>query len=641
MPTRGSSAPGSDHPHSLARFVAVFSVAFITVVLALIFDPSSADVTLSARLLALYGFIFLLFAFLFFSGSWKELSWTGVTNPVVGLLAAFVVVTALSFGVAQNAHACLTDLFRSLAFLLIVLVLCLLLPLINDWPAFLLKCVVCGGALSVAAGVYEWLTEIGGLRMGRADMEKVQGVMSNVNLYASYLVLVLPFCLAGLFILRGPWRYASGLVAMAVLLALALLQSRSAYLGLLAGGSAAVIFLGIGGKKIGLPVKHKAALSLVPLVVISAFVFIAFSSGLFRTVVIRFSSIFAMSSDPSIAGRLQIWSDTLRMVRDHAWFGVGAGNFTVRLPEYFDRESPIAATAGWIWLTPHNDILGVLAEKGFIGLGFFVGVFVVGLLRLGRVATRGGDRESFFMAVFSMMSLGSILVIALFDFPLSRINHLVYCSIALSVACLLPLRSSNGLSGNTAQRGIRWKQSALVLGTFVALCGTVYGFAAVQQERLVKRARLNLDKGEWDLAADYARKAVGYGLPLDRLYTPLRYIEGVAYYRAGRFDEAVASLEAARLQLPSHSYLPYQLAAAYVAVGKFEQAAVLFEEVHRRHPRNPEVATNLATALISAGRYQEAADFVRSFPADRQTPVLRRRLRQAELVIRSEEERGN
>lgn len=632
-----SGAASCKSQNLLPKYAAIFYVVFVTVLLGFVTGSGSTDSTLLPRLLALYGVTFLVFLFLWVSGSWRELDWSAAANPLVLLLAAYVAVTILSLFVAANVYAGLTEVFRSVAFLLTVTACCVLLPRVGNWRLLLLKCAVLSGVLALVAGTFEWLLEVGGSGLRRSELEKVQGMMSNVNLYASYLVLVLPFCLAGFFLFRGFWRWSALLVATGILGSVVLLQSRSSYLGLLVGGSILGVLVFFRRKELRVPRRWLAWGALGAAAAAALSVAFAAPEGLLRTAAERATSIFALHSDPSIAGRLQIWRDTSRMAADHPWLGVGAGNFQVRLLEYFDMDGAVGETVGWVWLTPHNDLLGVLAEKGIFGLIFFAAVFLVAAVRLLRVVWTDRPKEDSLLALFTLMSLLSILTTALFDFPLTRVNHLVYVSLALGVACLLPTRPpcfGNDIRAKCTAPLSLWCVRMVCLASFA---GVSFGFLALQQDRWVKRARHSLDNKKWEAALAYTERASSYLLPLDRLYTPLSYIKGYALSRMGRFEEAVERFEEARKQLPTHTYINYQLGAAYAGIGEFESAVSCFQQVQQRHPKNPEVATNLATALLSAGHYREAADFILSLPPKMQTPTLQHRLRQAELVLRNSE----
>ncbi len=64
--------------------------------------------------------------------------------------------------------------------------------------------------------------------------------------------------------------------------------------------------------------------------------------------------------------RFAVWLDTLRLIRDHPWLGVGLGNFAAAFPAYVTHPA-----ARWGPATPHNLWLTVAAEMGLTGLAAF------------------------------------------------------------------------------------------------------------------------------------------------------------------------------------------------------------------------------------------------------------------------------
>jgi len=65
-------------------------------------------------------------------------------------------------------------------------------------------------------------------------------------------------------------------------------------------------------------------------------------------------------------GRLQIWSDTLHMLRDHPIFGAGLRAYAIVMKPYVTTPKHIAE------LYPHNIFLAMWVELGLLGLAAFV-----------------------------------------------------------------------------------------------------------------------------------------------------------------------------------------------------------------------------------------------------------------------------
>src|SRR2546429_5347009 len=65
-------------------------------------------------------------------------------------------------------------------------------------------------------------------------------------------------------------------------------------------------------------------------------------------------------------GRLQIWSDTLHMLRDHPIFGAGLRAYAIVMRPYVTTPKHIPE------LYPHNIFLAMWVELGLLGLAAFV-----------------------------------------------------------------------------------------------------------------------------------------------------------------------------------------------------------------------------------------------------------------------------
>jgi O-antigen ligase/transposase len=71
------------------------------------------------------------------------------------------------------------------------------------------------------------------------------------------------------------------------------------------------------------------------------------------------------------SGRTEIWKVGWQIIQDNPLIGVGLGNFTTAFYKYVTYVAPSINSTG---SGPHNDLLGVLAETGGIGLVLFIGL---------------------------------------------------------------------------------------------------------------------------------------------------------------------------------------------------------------------------------------------------------------------------
>ena len=111
--------------------------------------------------------------------------------------------------------------------------------------------------------------------------------------------------------------------------------------------------------------------------------------------------------------RWQYWQGSSGMIRDHAWTGVGAGNFGTYYPRYMDAAAPEVVT------DPHSWPMALWSEWGVLGLlGFLLAIGWVSVLlaRPSREASRGqgvcGRKGSWKHAVvYGVLAAVGILVV--------------------------------------------------------------------------------------------------------------------------------------------------------------------------------------------------------------------------------------
>lgn len=113
----------------------------------------------------------------------------------------------------------------------------------------------------------------------------------------------------------------------------------------------------------------------------------------------------------SFHARLEIWKAAWRQASEHPWFGLGPGRFC-----FLDRYQ--AAPLG-----PHNHVLGMLAETGWVGLMLYIALFAGALIMLWRVWFVVRDRWPGVPARMLLASLCAYLLVGTFqtrhDMPLA------------------------------------------------------------------------------------------------------------------------------------------------------------------------------------------------------------------------------
>jgi O-antigen ligase len=606
---------------------------FLLVGLGLVRDVSVYDETLIPRLLPLLAMLFValpLVPVVARKVSGRPPDAALLRDPLVLCYGAYTTITAISLLFALNVSAGFTDVFKTLATFLVLCLSCLLLPLVPRWQEALAKIAIVAALANGGIGWWELLSQHGLGIHSRHTMETVMGLMTNVNLFAHFLNLALPFCLFGVVALRGAWRWAAIAAAMVAGGMLLLLQSRSAYVGLAGGATAAVLAALAVGEKLGL--SRRARAMIAGLFVAGAVGTVGFvaTAGAENPLAGRIRSIFETNATidpgkPHEGGRLMIWGITRQMIADHWLTGVGAGNFTVRLHEYFGGDDLDFSNIATNWIQPHNDFLWVFSEKGILGFAAFAGIFFFAFASLRTILRSQCTRQDAWFALFMLMGLVAYTLSSCFDFPLERINHQVWLAVLLAAILVTKHSVAAPAAARPAAWALPWRYAlppALVALGF----GVAYALAALSQERHMVLSRRAIRDKQWQGVVDEARLATTPWKTLDAFVTPIAYLEAVGQIKLGSLPAATACLERARRDNPNRMYVINDLGVLYASAGRFDDAIECFELAIRRYPNRVDCFSNLANCYVETGRLEEAIAMLEQIPEALRTDAIRANL---------------
>ena len=264
----------------------------------------------------------------------------------------------------------------------------------------LLKGIVTFSVIIISIGVIQ-LVYLTILQQGaQENLYAISSVFSHKNIYASVLVLSIPF-----LIIADYSKKSKILLVSFTFLFLIILQTRSALLALL------VSSIYFAFSKNDFLNKNKKLISLAGFVVLLTSVLLLKQLNTFEF----FVTIFDFDGDSlrssTVKERFFLWGNSLKMFCDNWLLGVGVGQWAICFPVY--GLSLWRLRQGEVVMQrPHNDMLENFTELGFAGGVIFLLILIYPLLIKAKTS-----KEQ--LIKFGLISF---IIISFFSFPQERIT---------------------------------------------------------------------------------------------------------------------------------------------------------------------------------------------------------------------------
>jgi|GEM_PF-733016 len=306
--------------------------------------------------------------------------------------------------------------------------------------------------------------------------------------------------------------------------------------------------------------------------------------------------------------RIMIWNESTKMILDNPITGVGLGNWKVELPKY-GVQAFYPSYGERFFIRSHNDFIGTMAEVGILGglayLGFFLLILFYGIRGLAK-AKHPHHR------VWIACMLGGILAymaVATFSFPKERILPNVLLILMGSVIVALHHRyvhaaqkPSKNVSGRILMIGIM----LLAAGAFS------FGLLRFDSDTHVKKCLTAKATGNWSEVVSETNKSLSIANELEPTSaTPLVWYRGLGYFSQNQFEMALHDfLEAEKLH-PAHLHNLNNIATCYNQLSKPEQAIEYYIKATDQFPDFKEALLNLSAVYFNTGQYEKAFKAIR------------------------------
>jgi O-antigen ligase len=359
-------------------------------------DPFSITVAESALALsaACYGWAL-----------WQENGWRRVQLPLIVPFLLFAAITVASVFVSVDRGRSVLGL-KSLL-LVVAFYLAANVVTSESTARVLLAGFLASAAVSSLVGLSASYTH--------GISYRVHSTLSIYMTLAGILAVALLLAAACCIALRGTERRVATILAVPIAVALLLTYTRNAWLGFVIGLALLVVALG-----------RRWAIGLVGVAIAATLA----GAVVVPPLAVRVKSM-ADLSDPTFVERVQMWRTGVLMIRDHPWLGVG-----VKMPEARFREYRVPDFTRERIAHMHSDVMQITAERGFLGLGAWLLIWIAFFTRLfglrARVKTAATPLTEAVWA-WSGAAVVAVLVGGLFQYNFgdSEIIMIVYFAMGL------------------------------------------------------------------------------------------------------------------------------------------------------------------------------------------------------------------
>ncbi len=438
------------------------------------------------------------------------------------------------------------------------------------------------------------------------QLYRVSGINGHKNLLAIMLFVLSAFMLTAFSIFES--KLLKGLAAflfVVAIIVIILLKSRAVLLGLIvaAGFFGIMMMVRMCHCKNSNDAKRVNNGYRLPLVVSIVLVFAFLTVGLrwFADRSVPHTSEKSeiehhILSTSSLVERCLLWDKTYHIVDKHPIVGCGIGNWQILFPDASLEGLYRSDVWNVNFTKPHNEYLGVLSETGYVGLllyiAFLTSLIVLSFFALCKTQNR---RDFLYGAIVLSIFVGSC-VNALFDFPNSRIEHVIWMGILM--ANLLHIITQG--QQKTLAKG--WNLVFFLVSIMLVAIG---GFR-LKGERSTFEMQQALKANEWKTVEHRCHQAISEFYTIDPVGLPLHWYLGKAEKKMGK-PQAVESFRKAQHYAPYCKENLNDLGLAeYYTAHDLEKAEFYLKEAIRISPNYIYPYFNLAYIYLTENEPQKA-----------------------------------
>ncbi len=317
----------------------------------------------------------------------------------------------------------------------------------------------------------------------------------------------------------------------------------------------------------------------------------------------------------SVSLRIAIWQNTLEMITQKPWAGVGLGNHKVFYPAFHTAVVKEMMFGEDFQLDHvHNDFLQLFAETGVPGVVAAMALFLSFSGVIAKLLASPEDSIS-----LAAMGMGSaflgILIDSCFSFPFEMPIPPLVLMLFFAIAC--------GVSPETRTHVICLppKTPALLLVPviFLLMVSVPYYYRDIQCDRYFLQAKRLEVQGNWKGVALMADKA----FELNPHKKKILSYSGRGYIESGEYQKGIDALLQVIQDYPFHMNALLNLGVAHSQLNQYEPARRYFQKVLEIKPDFPKAHMNMAGIYMNQNLYDQAIEsFQKAAAVDSENPLI-------------------
>ena len=381
------------------------------------------------------------------------------------------------------------------------------------------------------------------------QLYRVSSINGHKNLLAIMLFVLSAFLLTSFSIFEGRFlKLLSVLLFAIAITVIILLKSRAVLLSVLVAGGCFGMLMLIWShhcekrSKSALRQAQRLQLIIISVVFVYALITVGlrwFADGSIPHTSAKSEIETKMMSTSSLVERCLLWDKTYHIVDKHPVVGCGIGNWQIHFPDASLEGLYRADVWNVNFTKPHNEYLGVLSETGYLGfllyIAFLTSLIVLSFFTLCKTTSR---KDFLYGALILNLFVGCC-VNALFDFPNSRIEHIIWMGILMAIL----FQTISEDKQKTLGKGWNW-----VFLLLSAMLITVGGFR-LKGERKTFEMQQALNANDWKAVERNCHQALSVFYTIDPVGLPLHWYQGKAEKQMGN-PQAIESFRIARHYAP-------------------------------------------------------------------------------------------